>query len=110
MVRTASNVNELFPLPGQNEQTVVGLPIPTAILYVFLFSVAFWVYTTLWPQAPVTTSDSGGYLAAASDLADLHIDHLNYRPPGYPLLLLITASSEIPNRILFSVSLCLHFV
>src|SRR5437867_1539395 len=90
-------------------QTVAGLPIPTALLYVLLFAVAFWVYTTLWRQVPVMTSDSGQYLAVASDLRDLRIDYLHTRTPGYPLLLLLTASSEVPNRILFFLSLLLHF-
>jgi hypothetical protein len=89
--------------------TVAGLPVPTAVLYVFLFAIAFWVYTTLWRQAPVMTDDSWGYLAVASDLRDFHIDHLHYRTPGYPLLLLMTASSEMPNRALFFLSLLLHF-
>jgi hypothetical protein len=90
-------------------QTVAGLPIPTAVLYVLFFAVAFWVYTTLWRQAPVMASDSGGYLAVASDLADFRIDHLHNRTPGYPLLLLLTGSSEVPNRALFFLSLLLHF-
>ena len=90
-------------------QTVAGLPIPTAVLYAFLFAVAFWVYTILWRQAPVMASDSGGFLAVASDLADFRIDYLHNRTPGYPLLLLITASSEVPNRVLFFLSLLLHF-
>src|SRR6266581_4473039 len=90
-------------------RTIAGLPIPTAILYVLLFAIAFWVYTTLWRQAPVMTSDSGGYLAVASDLMDFRIDYLHNRTPGYPLLLLMTASSEVPQRVLFFVSLLLHF-
>jgi len=82
---------------------------PTAALYTLLFAIAFWTYTTLWPQAPVMTSDSGGYLAVASDFRDFRIDYLHYRPPGYPLLLLLTASSEAPSRTLFFLSLLLHF-
>jgi hypothetical protein len=93
----------------QKHRTVAGLPIPTALLYVLLFTVAFWVYTRWWSHAPVMASDSGDYLATAADLVDLHIDHLNYRPPGYPLLLVITASSVVPNRALFFLSLLLHF-
>lgn len=53
--------------------------------------------------------DSWSYLAAASDLKDFRIDYLHIRTPGYPLLLLITASSEVPNRALFFLSLLLHF-
>jgi len=89
-------------------QTVAGLPIPTAVLYALLFVVAFWVYTTLWWQAPVMADDSGGYLKVASDLADFRIDYLHNRTPGYPLLLLLTASGEVPKRILFFLSLLLH--
>ncbi len=96
----------LFP---HKHQIIAGLPMPTAVLYAFFFVVAFWVYTTLWQQAPVTTSDSGGYLAVTSDIAHFRMDHIRYRTPGYPLLLLITASSEVPNRALFFLSLLLHF-
>ena len=90
-------------------QTVAGLPMPTAVLYTLLFAVAFWTYTTLWRQAPVITSDSGQYMAVATDLLDLRIDHLHTRTPGYPLLLVLTASREVPTRALFFLSLVLHF-
>jgi hypothetical protein len=93
----------------QNHWTVAGLPILTAVLYGSLFAVAFFVYTTLWRQAPVMASDSGGYLAVASDLMDFRIDYLHNRTPGYPLLLLLTASSKVPNHSLFFLSLLLHF-
>lgn len=94
----------------QEQPTLAGLPIPTAVLYAFVFALAFWLYSTLWRHAPVTVSDSGGYFAVASDLADLRIDRLHYRPPGYPLLLLITGSTDAPSRELFYLSLLLHFV
>src|SRR5262249_6453109 len=49
------------------------------------------------------------YLRAAQDLSDFHIDQLQPRPPGYPILLVLTQSSESPSRTLFFVSLVLHF-
>jgi len=53
--------------------------------------------------------DSSSYLKAAQDLSDFHIDQLQGRAPGYPILLLVTQSSRSPGRILFFVSLLLHF-
>jgi hypothetical protein len=86
-----------------------GMPIRAAIAYLIAFSIAACVYLTVWSSAPVLQSDSGGYLNAAQDLADFHLDQLQSRPPGYPLLLLLTGSSVSPNRWLVIASLGLHF-
>src|SRR5262245_17917183 len=91
------------------ERAIVGLPLSSAIIYVLLFVIAFWSYTILWKNAPVMTPDSGSYLRTAQDLSDLHIDQIQERVPGYPVLLVLTASSHSPNRTLFFVSLLLHF-
>ena len=103
IVAAASNAPERY-IP-----TVGGLPIRIAATYVFLFVIAFWVYATLWPSAPIAVSDTGSYLRAAQDLSDFRINELQERAPGYPLLLLLTASSKSPNRALFFLSLALHF-
>jgi hypothetical protein len=42
-------------------------------------------------------------------LSDFWIDELHLRTPGYPLLLLLTGSSQAPTRTLFFTSLLLHF-
>jgi hypothetical protein len=86
-----------------------GLPIRTATTYVLLFVLAFGIYASLWPGAPVMEPDSHRYLSTARDLADLHLDELQLRAPGYPLLLVATGSSHTPNRTLFFLSLFLHF-
>ncbi len=93
----------------QKIHTIAGLPLWTAIVYASLFAIAFWFYSILWIRAPIMAIDSGGYLRAAQDLSDFHIDQLQERAPGYPLLLVLTASSQSPNRTLFFVSLLLHF-
>src|SRR5262245_56343544 len=89
--------------------SVAGLPLSTAIVYASLFTIAFWLYATLWQNAPVVAPDSDGYLRAAKDLADLHMDQLQPRPPGYPILMALTHSIKSPSRSLFFVSLLLQF-
>jgi hypothetical protein len=86
-----------------------GLPLSTAIFYGSVFAAAFWFYSLFWVQAPILTADSRGYLKAAQDMADFHIDQLQERTPGYPLLLVLTSSSQSPKRTLFFISLLLHF-
>jgi len=86
-----------------------GLPIRVALIHVLLFAAAFCFYGILWPNVPATQPDSGSYLRFAQDLSDFRIDQSSERTPGYPILLLLTASSESPNRRLFYVSLLLHF-
>ncbi len=68
------------------------------------FAVAWSFYSVVWSNAPVLVPDSGSYLRAAQDLSDFHLDELQERAPGYPLLLLLTGS----QRTLFFVSLFLH--
>ena len=90
---------------GQKNYTVAGLPLSTAIVYASLFAVAFWFYSAVWTGAPFLAPDSPGYIRVAQDLSDFHVDQLNARPPGYPLLLVLTGS----GRPLFYTSLALHF-
>ena len=98
-----------FPGAEQDARKLAGLPLRTAAVYASLFVIAFWFYTTLWSSAPVMMPDSASYLTAAQDLSDFRINELHERAPGYPLLLLLTRSSELPNRLLFFTSLSLHF-
>ena len=95
---------------GQKVNTIAGLPARTAVFYVLLFATAVLLYGTLWQSAPLMTEDSPAYLRAAQDLSDFQIDQLQIRTPGYPVLLLLTGSSQGPTRQLFFTSLLLHFV
>src|SRR5574339_167049 len=88
--------------------TLTGLPVRTAVAYAVLFTAAFMAYAWLWPQAPVMEGDSPQYLEVARDLTDFRIDALHDRTPGYPLLLVLTGSTETPTRALFYASLLLH--
>src|SRR5688500_10245276 len=90
----------------QMSGTVAGLPVRTAIVYASLFVIALWIYSALWSRAPMMVPDSPGYLRTAQALADFHIDQLQDRAPGYPLLLALTGASRYP-RVLFFVSLLL---
>jgi hypothetical protein len=94
---------------GQELATVCGVPFRTAVAYAVFFAVAFLFYSLLWSGAPILAPDSASYLRAAQDLSNFHLDQLQERAPGYPLLLLITSSSQSPNRALFFASLLLHF-
>jgi hypothetical protein len=94
---------------GKNVPIVAGLSLRTAVVYSLLFVVAFCFYSVVWINAPVMEPDSWTYLGAAQDLSDFHIDQLQERTPGYPLLLLLTGSSQSPSRTLFFVSLLMHF-
>ena len=85
-------------------QTIGGLPFSTATTYALLFAIAFAFYSLLWSNAPIMAPDSPSYLKAAEDLSDFHIDQLNSRPPGYPLLLILSGTT----RALFYVSLAFH--
>ena len=73
-----------------------------------LFLAALAGYSVLWRDAPVLDGDSPQYMEVARDLRDLKLDVLHDRPPGYPLLLALTGSSQTPSRTLFVVSLLLH--
>ena len=88
---------------------IAGLPSRTAVFYAFLFAISFLLYGTLWQNAPLMDSDSPGYQKVAQDLSDFRIDQIHLRAPGYPLLLLLTGSSQAPTRQLFFISLLLHF-
>lgn len=96
--------------PARNERTIAGLPPGVAFFYLFLFSAALIIYGIAWSNSMVIAADTPGYFEAARDLADLNLDQLNDRPPGYPLLLLLTGASSHPTRRLFFTALLLHLV
>ena len=84
-------------------------PFRLALVLLVQCAVAWSFYSLVWSDAPVSVPDSPGYLRAAQDLSDFHLDELQQRAPGYPLLLLLTGSQHSPGRTLFFVSLFLHF-
>ena len=108
-VSSANGAGEQPSRAGRNIVAVAGLPARQALIHVLLFAAAFCFYGALWSKAPATQPDSGSYLRLAQDLSDFHIDRAQERTPGYPVLLLLTGSSQSPNRGLFYVSLALHF-
>ena len=75
-----------------------------------LWSCSAIFHAIAWREAPILTPDSQSYMEAARDVADLRLDALHDRPPGYPLLLAVTGSSHGPSRALFFLQLLLHFL
>src|SRR5688572_8220994 len=98
-----------MPQHSDMSRSVTGLPARTAAAYALLFLIAAGAYWWAWPEAPVQEGDSPQYLEVARDLADLKLDALHDRAPGYPMLLVATGSADEPTRTLFVVSLVLHF-
>jgi 4-amino-4-deoxy-L-arabinose transferase-like glycosyltransferase len=89
---------------------VLGLPLRLTVIYAIVFAVAVLVYAAVWTDAPLVATDTNGYLEFARDLADGTIDDLHARTPGFPVLLLLTGSTEEPRRSLFYLSFILHCV
>jgi len=96
------------PIQHEPERTLAGLPLRAGLAYVLLFAIAMGAYPLVWRDAPLVEPDTESYMRGARDLADFHLDELQERPPGYPLLLLATHSSQRPTRELFVISLILH--
>jgi hypothetical protein len=88
---------------------LAGLSTRTTVFYVLLFATSLVFYGLLWPNAPLMQGDSWGYVRVAQDLSQIQIHELQWRTPGYPLLLVLTGSSRAPTRTLFFTSLLLHF-
>lgn len=78
------------------------------IWYGVLFVAAIAFYAVVWRQAPQLEGDSAQYMEVARDLSDGRLDAFHDRTPGYPLLLAMTGSADLPARGLFYVSLVLH--
>jgi hypothetical protein len=89
--------------------SLVSLRFRTAVVYMVLFTAAFFVYSELWKDAPLIVTDSTSYLSLAQDLSNFHLTQLYERALGYPILLLITSSSRSPTRTLF-LSLCCYIL
>lgn len=80
------------------------------ILILTMLIVSSLFYGFIWQDAPLKTSDSTGYMLLAQDLEDGNQDDLSLRTIGYPLILLLTGSQEIPTYTLFILQLFLYLV
>ena len=69
---------------------------------------AFLFYSVTWQNVNMTKADTIGYTKLMSDISDGQIDEITTRTPGYPLLLLLTGSSQDSNSILFFVQLLMY--
>lgn len=87
-----------------------GLPRGAAVFYLLIFSAATVIYGAAWSGSMQETSDTPGYYETAADLSDFRLDNLNDRPPGYPVLLLLTGAGGHPTRRLFFTGLALHLI
>ena len=87
-----------------------GLPTRTAFTLALLFTAATVLYAMVWQEAPRLDGDSAQYMEVARDLRDGRLDALHDRPPGFPLLLALTGSTDSPARLLFYVSVVLHYL
>ena len=101
--------NRLKVSTEKNLRTFAGLPPREAVFFGVVGLLILLLYPLLWPQAPFLSGDSLSYMRVAEDLSDFRLDGLHIRTPGYPLLLLLTGSTKAPTRLLFFVSLGLHF-
>ena len=66
------------------------------------------VYAFAWGGRPQMEGDSQGYLDVAALLRDGPHDHLENRPPVYPIFLLLTGSVPEPGFALLVTQLSLH--
>jgi len=74
-----------------------------------ILALAAAAYCILWRQAPSVTNDWGGYARVAKDIAKhLLPTALHFRTPGYPILLVLTGSTDTPTRALFVLQLLLY--
>jgi len=74
-----------------------------------ILALAVVAYFLLWRQAPYVTNDWGGYARVAKDIAQhLLPTEIHFRTPGYPMLLVLTGSTDVPSRALFLLQLLLH--
>ena len=101
--------------PGTNKEAsrqteVAWIPCRRDCLVVILiFAAAFVAYALIWPQAPLQSLDSPTYMRLAREIKAGNITELPLRTPGFPILLILTGSEAEPTRLLFYVSLFLHF-
>ncbi|MCC6642433.1 MAG: hypothetical protein IT386_14830 [Deltaproteobacteria bacterium] len=80
-------------------ETLVLAGVLTALVVIYAFA---------WDGRPQMEGDSQGYLDVAAVLRDSPHDRLPNRPPGYPVLLLLTGSVPEPGLALLVTQLALH--
>lgn len=78
------------------------------LLIIAILIIAGILYSIAWPEAPLTVEDTRGYLPVAADLADGQLEKLHFRTLGYPLILLLTGSTQAPTRALFYLQLAMY--
>ena len=109
---TSLNASEQVAFSADSRSQAGPLPLPSrriSLLFLGVFAVAFAIYVSIWPSAPVMAPDSQTYMVLARDMSHGELSHLHLRTPGYPLFLLWTRSAVTPTRLLFYASLALHF-
>ncbi|MBD3233290.1 MAG: hypothetical protein GF315_06155 [candidate division Zixibacteria bacterium] len=86
------------------------IPLKHAIIYIICMICVTAFYFIIWQDAPIVGKDSFVYMEIARDLTDFKLDKFYERTIGYPVLLLLTGSSQQPTDLLFLIQLLLHFV
>ena len=87
---------------------VLGVPKATAGWLGLLLGTGALYFTTLWGTTPAYVSDTQAYQYLASRLAALQIDQLPYRTIGYPIILVLTGSTDHLTPMLYVVQLAFH--
>jgi hypothetical protein len=85
------------------------VPVPIAGGVAALFVVSLLFYTLAWGMRVDHRADYPGYAEVAADLTDGSLDAMYLRSPGYPVLLALTGSENVPSKTLFFVQMGLHF-
>ncbi len=96
-------------VPPVGHGSLLGLPRQFAALTVSAMLVAAVVYSAWWGTTPEQNTDSVQYLATASDLSDGRLEQMPNVAPGYPLLLIVTGSTDGPGPALFFTQLVAYF-
>src|SRR5580765_3327945 len=71
-------------------------------------AVMFVVYAAAWRSAPIMFPDSPAYMRFAREIQSGAWTHPQMRTPGYPIFLILTGSTERPEKLLFYATLALH--
>jgi hypothetical protein len=89
-------------------RTLLGLPRQVALVVALLTIVMSAAWAVMWGLTPRSDGDTGSYQEVAVDLRDGRMDSLHDRPPGYPIVLLLTGSADRPSAGLQLLQLVAH--
>jgi|GEM_PF-2654532 len=106
-----NNINPIQSNPIQSNP-IQSNPIPSTqkyLILLFLLSMCTYYYFSN-NDAPFFGGDTTQYLEVAQDIKDFNIDKIHYRSIGFPILLVLTGSEEIPTKLFFLLSLILYSV